>query len=117
MAYHHSDRSIVHRIDGIDIKTWRLQNAGGKYDLVPQRVVISIRGRRSHAPAAAVDSLADGRMIVFHNEVSAGKIIFKKRIAANVNLAIVLPFIGIADLRIEGGDLGHPPLFGIVTHP
>ena len=34
-----------------------------------------------------------------------------------VDVAVVLPFVGISDLGLEGGDLGHGLFFGIVTHP
>src|ERR1700674_796569 len=117
MANHHSNRAVVHGIDRVVVKAWRLQNAGGKHNLVPQRVVISIRRRRRHAPAAAIDRLADGLTVVFHNKTPAGKIVFKKRIPANVNLAVVLPLIGIANFGIEGGDFGHRPLLSFVAHP
>jgi len=67
--------------------------------------------------AAAVDSLADSGVIVLHDEVTAGQVVFKKSISTNVNFAVVLPPVGIANLGIESGDFGHGPLFGFVAHP
>src|ERR1017187_5525800 len=117
MADDHPDRAVVDGVGGVVIKARRLQDAGGENDLVPERVVVGVRGRRRHAPAAAVHRSADCEAVVFHDEMSAGEIVFEESTGADIDRAVVLPVVGIADLGIEGGDLGHRSLLGLVAHP
>src|SRR5215472_16875413 len=51
---HDSYGAIVDGVCGIHVESRRLKNARRKDDFVHQRVVVSVRGRRRHAPAAAV---------------------------------------------------------------
>src|SRR5205823_10821451 len=59
VPHDNADRTIIKRIYRIHVECRRLEDAGGKHDFVQQRVVVSIRGGRSHSPAAAVGRLAD----------------------------------------------------------
>src|ERR1700733_9183678 len=102
MADDHADGAIVHGINGIHIESRWLENSGGEYDFVQQRIVISVGGRRRHAPASAVDGLADLQAVVFFHEFSSSDHVFEKCVPANLNVAVILPLVRISDLGIEG---------------
>ena len=68
MADDHADGAVVHGVVGVHRERGRLQDPGREHDLVEQRVVIRVGGRRRHAPAAAVHRLADGREVVANAE-------------------------------------------------
>src|SRR5947208_15201571 len=51
--------AVVNGIVHLQVIERRLQNAGGKIDVVHLRIVISVDRRRGHAPLAPVNRLAD----------------------------------------------------------
>src|SRR5581483_10810976 len=56
---HHPNAAIVHGIVNVIVVEGRLQNAGRKVYVVHLRVVVSVDGRRTHLPFAAINWLAD----------------------------------------------------------
>src|SRR5579872_7567668 len=71
VADNHTDGAVIHGVDCGHIKPRRLQDAGGKNYFVPERVVIRVRSRRCHAPAAAVHRLTDPFEVVLHHEAAS----------------------------------------------
>ena len=65
-----ADGAVVHGVGGVEVERRRLQDSGGEDDLVEERVVVGVRGRRRHAPAAAVDRLADLHAVVDRERTS-----------------------------------------------
>ena len=59
MADHRADAAIIHRIVGLGIEERRLQDGGGKDDLVEGGIVIGVDGGRRHAPFGAIHRLVD----------------------------------------------------------
>ena len=59
VADDHADRSKIYRIVLARIEVRGLKNARREIDGVQLRIVISVDGRRSHGPLAAVDWFAD----------------------------------------------------------
>src|SRR6266567_2739605 len=57
VPHDNADRTIIKGIYRIHVECRRLKDAGGKHNFVKQRVVVGIRGGRSHSPAAAVGRL------------------------------------------------------------
>ena len=54
VADHRADAAVVDGRVGVRVEERRLQDGGGKNDLVEVRVVIGVDGLRRHAPLAAV---------------------------------------------------------------
>src|ERR1035437_2729189 len=52
-------RTIVHRFIRVRIEERRLQDSGGKYDLVQQRVLVRVHGGWRHPPFRSIRRLAD----------------------------------------------------------
>src|SRR5258708_31058685 len=117
VANNHPNGTIVHGIHSIEIKSRRLQNARREHDLIQQRIVVRVRSRRRHAPAAAIHKFANRIAIVLFRKLSSRNHILEERVAADRNMAIVLPLIGISNLAIERRDLRHRLFFGVVAHP
>ena len=59
MADHHADRAIIYGIIHLDVKKRRLQDAGGKDNLVLRWIEIGVDSFGSHTPLRAVHRLAD----------------------------------------------------------
>ena len=117
MPDHHANRAIVHGIQRVQIKRWRLQNAGGEHDLIHQRVVVCIRCRRRHAPTPAIHRLADQRPVVRFHKFPSRNHVLEESIPPDLHVAVVLPLVRIPDLRIERRDLRHRLLFRVLAHP
>src|SRR5436309_1431651 len=85
-------------ISGVDGEGRRLEDAGGEDDLVQERVVVRVAGRRRHAPAAAVGGLADGAtLVVDHEPSSLDHVLPERRVAADADVRVVFPFVRVAD--------------------
>ena len=95
-----ADRAVVHRVGRVHVEGRRLEDAGREHDLVEQRVVVRVRGRRRHAPAAAVDGLADLRAVVVHVERRPATTFAQNVSRAIVDLRVVLPLV--RDSRSSG---------------
>src|SRR5262245_8216388 len=104
MADDHADSAVINRVHYVHAECRGLENSGGKDNFIPQRVVVGVGSRRSHAPAPAINRLADGSEAVVKVEFLAGQRILPVRIAADFYFAVVLPFVGVADFWIEGGE-------------
>ncbi len=65
-----ADCAVVIGIGRFRVEGRRLQDSGGKDNLVQQRIVVGIGGGRSHAPAPAVHGFADGRAVVVHQQTA-----------------------------------------------
>ena len=54
-----TNSAVVDGIVGIGEEKWRLQNSRWKDNLVHLWIVISVHGRRGHAPVSPINRLAD----------------------------------------------------------
>src|SRR6185503_10899444 len=59
MADDSSDRSIINRIVCVGVEKWRLQDARRKRDIVIERAVAGVDGRRRHTPLLPVNWFVD----------------------------------------------------------
>src|ERR1700677_927799 len=114
---HRADAAVIHRVGRVHIEHRRQQDARREHDLVQQRIVVRVRGWRGHAPAAAIDWLADETGIIAHRKTARRHHVVPEEIARNVDAAVILPAIRIADLWVEGRKLEQRFLFGLVAHP
>ena len=118
VADHGADAAVVHRVVGREIEERRLQNAGGEDDLVHRRVVIGVDRRRRHVPFAAIDRLAELRPMLYREPNASARSTFcDVRIGADFERRIIAPFVGIADLRHHGAELGQGLLLRLRAHP
>ena len=85
MADDHADGSVVHGVGEVHAEGRRLQDAGGKDDFVHQRVVVGVGGGRGHAPAAAVDGLADLGPVIGNHKSRAGDEVFEVVVAVDLD--------------------------------
>ena len=94
---HGADRAEVHRIVGPVVIERRLQNSGGKRDVVLGRVVVRVHRHRRIIPIPLVERLADLGQPPLH-VVLAGALRVTQSIAArDLESRVVAPLIGIAD--------------------
>ena len=117
MADHSADAAIIHGVVGSHIKERWLQDRCGKDDLVVRRVVVRIDGLRSHAPAGAVDRLAESRHHVVVLERTRTHRVADQITSADLELRVVFGFVGIADLHRELRELGLGRRLGRRAHP
>src|ERR1700693_1768511 len=64
VADHRTDTAIIDRVGGIHIEHRGQQNSSREYDLVEQRIVISVRSWRGHAPSEAVHRFANQLRVI-----------------------------------------------------
>ena len=115
---YHADGSVVHRVGVVHAERRRLQDAGRKDDLVHQRVVVGVRGRRRHAPPSAIHA-------AFRSVDQSSAIMKRERcheileviVAIDFDRRVILPLVGIADLDLESGELFKRLLLGLRGHP
>mmetsp|Transcript_34861 Transcript_34861/g.79078 ORF Transcript_34861/g.79078 Transcript_34861/m.79078 type:complete len:477 (-) Transcript_34861:153-1583(-) len=101
MTNHSAHRAKIDRIVRRGVEERRLQNGGGKHDLIEVGVVVRVDLLREHQPAGAVG----GRVCVAHlPRVLKGKgsLYIAEVIArGDTQLAVVHPLVGVANLHIE----------------
>src|SRR6185312_8818026 len=109
--------SVVERIVGIGFEEWKLQDTSGKGDVVSLWTVISVHGRRRHAPLSPVNRFTDFGKV----EPPVGEVrrFFRIRItvAGNLNVRVTSKFHGTADARIERVELSQSILPGFWFQP
>ncbi|KIU01269.1 hypothetical protein QU39_00100, partial [Staphylococcus aureus] len=102
---------------GIGIEKGRLQDRGRESDLVGQRVVIGVHRLRRHVPQRAVDRLGETRQLELMLELAGAHRIAEQVAALHLERRVIDIFVGVADARLEGGQLGQRLLLGRLVHP
>ena len=117
MSDDYTDGSVVEGIVGLHVEEWGLQNAGREAYLVGGGIVVGVHGLRCHEPLVAIYRLVELRANhLLDFPLVAGKNIAQITIA-NLKFGIVLPFVGVAHLHIEGIQLLLSHFLGFVAHP
>src|SRR5262249_10131409 len=114
------DRADAAIVDGVDlrgIEERRLKDASGKVNRVALRILVSIDGRRRHAPLVAVRWFSDLSEPTADFEAGSAFHIAEKIIAPDFNRRVVAPAIRITDLVDLGLEFGMGELFSPGRHP
>ena len=119
MADYNTYRSVVECIVLVHVKERVLQNSRREAYLICCRVVVGIHCLRCHEPLIAVNGLAPFLLNVLVpielRKVAAGLVIGQGWV--DCQFAVVIPFVGVANLYGKGIQLIVCSLFGLVTHP
>ncbi len=99
------DRAVVHRSVGVGIEERRLQDRCGKHDLVVLRVVVGVDLLRRHLPLGAIDRHVQARDLIIPVPQARAPHVADEVVAAHLQTGVVLPFVRIADLGHERGEL------------
>src|ERR1700730_11532362 len=109
--------AVIDGVVGLGVVEGRLQDAGGKDDFVHGGVVVGGDGGRRHAPLVAVHGLPDFCKFASVFKRGGAAQIDGVRGAFDVELGIIAPLIGVADLNIEGLEFFDGGLFCFRVHP
>src|SRR4029077_16467079 len=114
---HRADGAVVVSVVAIGVVERRLQDTRGENDFVELRVVVSVDGRRRHAPFAAVDGFADFREVARVFKFRGAKNIPGVRAAIGSQRGIIAPRVRVADFYGEGFQFFDGGLAGGRAHP
>ena len=118
MADHDTDAAVIDGVIRIGVEERRLQDGGREADLIGRRVIVGIDRLRRHAPFGLVRRLAEFGHIVGHIPGAGTAQILKIGLGRiDVEGAVILPLVGIADLDGEGCELLMRLDLGGVAHP
>ena len=117
MADHGADRAIVDGVVGAHVEERRLQDRGREHDLVHRAAVIRVHGLRRHAPLGVVDRFAQFLDIAVVAEGRGAHRVAHQVVALDAQARVIAPFVRIADLGRELGQLGARFLLGRRAHP
>ena len=96
-----------------------MQDAGGEAYLVGGGVVVGVDGLRVHIPLVAVNRL----LVFLLHSLAVGPFahilhrLVERLASVDVELGVVSPFVGVANLDIEGGELVLGVGLGLGAHP
>ena len=117
MADYSADAAIIDRRVGMRIEEGRLQDRSGEHDLHHAEIGIGVDLHRRHAPFPAIDGPAELADIIVEFECVGAHRIAEQVVALDLQPRIIAPFVGIADLGREGGQLLVRARLGRVAHP
>ncbi len=113
-----TDGAIVERIVRRHIEERILQNTCGEANLVAGGVVVGIDGLRRHVPLGFIYGLAKvAEAVVLRKLGHTLQVLIIRNGCADVQVGIVAPCIGVADLDGDGIQLLDSTRFGGVGHP
>ena len=117
MTDDHSDGTIVEGVVGLHIEERRLQNTCGEADLVGGRVVVGVHRLGSHIPDRIVHGLV--QLLIDHivDAPDGGSLDVLPVVAADLEVRVVAPLVGISDLDDEGIELLMCHCLRGVRHP
>ena len=113
-----ADCAEVHCVIGLGVKERGLEDCGGEHDFVLRGVVVGVDGLGRHVPFVAVDGAPE--LVPFAvGGVGAGgaDVVHERSDRVQVQRRVVAPLDGVADLRVEGRQLGQRLLLRLFTHP
>src|SRR5450830_410319 len=117
MADHGADGAIVDGVVRLGVKEWRLQNRGREDDFIHRRAVIGVHRLRRHAPLFAVDRFAQLGHLARRSEIRRAHYVAHQVALDDLQLRVIAPFVWIADLRRELGQLDLRFFLGFRAHP
>ena len=113
-----TNRAEVHRVVGFGVEERRLKNRGGEDDLVLGGVVVGVDRLRGHVPLVAVHRAAElGPLAVGGVGVGGAHVLDDGGLRVQVQRRVVAPLDGVADLGVEGRELGQGLHLGVFAHP
>ena len=117
MTDDHADGTVVESIVGVHIEEGRLQDTCGEADLIGRGIVVGVDRLWCHVPHGVIHGLVESALHLV--EVLPGSHVLDVGpvVAANLEFAVVFPFIGVTHFDDEGVEfvVGHG-LCG-VRHP
>src|SRR6185312_9691068 len=113
---HGANAAEIHGIIGLKVVKRRLQDSGGKVDIVFAGIVVSIHRRRRHLPLRLVKRLADLLDFTIHFKFVGAKGVAQSFSTDNFQRAVIPPFIGIANLVLDGLQLDQGLLLCGLAH-
>ena len=119
VANHHTDGTIIESSVGLGIEEGALQDACREADLIGGWIVVGVDGLRCHMPLVTVNGLAGlvGNPLVVRKEACGHHVLIEALGGIDGQLAVVSPFVGIANLDIELIQLLVGIGLGGVAHP
>ena len=105
VADHRADAAVVDRVVGFEVEERGLEDRGREDDLVHPGVVVGVDRLRGHAPLVAVDRLAELGEVAVDLERGRAADVAHEVVAADLELRVVAPLVGVADLGRELGEL------------
>src|SRR5215471_19397253 len=111
-----TNRPIVDCVIGIREKEWTLEDSGRKHDLIAVRAVIRIHHLWYHPPFRGINRLADPGKMPFHLEGLPRKDVEDIGLAADLQLAVVPPLVGITNFYAQSVELFDCMLFRLIPH-
>ena len=103
MTDDHADGAVVEGIVSLHVEEGVLQDAGGEAYLVGGGIVVGVDGLRVHIPLVAVNGL----LVFFLHSLAVGPFahilhrLVERLACIDVELGVVSPFVGVANLDIE----------------
>src|SRR5579859_1223284 len=117
MADHQADAAKVDGVIHGFVEERRLKDAGGEDDFIVRWIVESIYGRWRDVPLGFVHRLSDLHELPASFKFTGAFKVAGKVGANDVELAVVAPFLGIADLVANSFQLNEGFLLGRLGHP
>ena len=118
VADNHANGAIVAGFIGIGVKVRRLQDTGGEADLVARGLVIGINRLRGHEPALLVHGLVQLAVFILGLETQGVQHVLPVALSGvDVQIAVISPLVGIADLDGEAVELDQGVHLGLGAHP
>ena len=118
VADHRADCTEVHRVVGLGVEEWGLEDRRGEDDFVLRGVVVGVDRLRSHVPLVAVDRAAQlGPFAVGGVGVGGAHVVDDGSLRIQVQGRIVAPLDGVTDLGVEGCQLVERFDLRVFAHP
>ena len=119
MSDHTTDGTIVHSIVGIWIEERRLQDSSREADFVGSGMIVGIDGLRRHVPLRLVNGLIHLTVQFIKGAPLSdiGQVLVERQALVNLQSAVVLPLVRIADLDDKVLEFVLGLSLGLNTHP
>ena len=111
------DPAVVPGVVGVGVEERRLEDRRGEDDLVHRRVVVGVDHLRRHEPLVAVHRLAELVEVAALLEEVRRPHVAEQVGRVDLQLGVVAPLVGVADLGPERLELGQGARLGLLAHP
>ena len=117
MADDGTNGAVVHRVVGLQVEEGRLQDGSREHDLVGKGVVVGVHRLRRHAPLGFVHRLVGLGGLARPLKARGAQAVAQGVALQHLQLAVVAPLLGVADLHQVGAELFAGTGFGLWAHP
>src|SRR5690348_15584885 len=117
MSDHDCDASKVNGVVDCFVEERWLQNSRGEIDVVECGTVVRIHRGWSHAEFRAIKRLADLRKLAVLFKCVSSLHVAEQISAHDIQLRIIAPLAGIANLVADGREFQKSLLLGVGSHP